>query len=161
MNNHPFITIASGLVGQLFVFFLFDNPQFEINSTMDHVGQLIVKQYVMSKQYKTYLTQLRHPSLPQSVLTAKLLFYIKTCSFYFYSYLHTKVLSFPCTADEIMQHLCEDYLQIIQTHSRTISSWSKELLGCIGQLGWFGLCMLLVGMHNNGHRWKSFSQQNK
>ena len=132
-DNDPFITIVS-LWFDNHSYFLFDNPQYDMSSVTDHIGQYIVHKYVMNKQYKLYLTQLRQPNLTQSIFTAKMLFYIKTCSFYLYSYLISKVHNFPYTADEMMDYLCEDYLQIIHVHSYTVASWNKELLGCIAQL---------------------------
>ncbi|CAF1407133.1 unnamed protein product [Rotaria sordida] len=88
----------------------------------------------MSKEYKLYLIQLRQSHLSQSVFTSKLLFYIKTCSFYFYSYLFSRVNNFPYSADEMMRYLYEDYLEIIHIHSHSVESWSKELFSCITQL---------------------------
>ncbi|CAM4984213.1 unnamed protein product [Rotaria socialis] len=38
------------------------------------------------------------------------------------------------TADEIIQYLSDDYLEIIHIHSYTVASWSKDLLRCITQL---------------------------
>ncbi|CAF3013392.1 unnamed protein product [Rotaria sp. Silwood2] len=88
----------------------------------------------MSEEYKLCRTQLRQLNLAESVFTAKLLFYIKTCSFYFYSYLIPKVNHFLYTADEIIHYLSKDYLEIIHVHSHTVALWSKELLNCIAQL---------------------------
>ncbi|CAF4193748.1 unnamed protein product, partial [Rotaria sordida] len=83
---------------------------------------------------KLYLIQLRQSHLSQSVFTSKLLFYIKTCSFYFYSYLFSRVNNFPYSTDEMIHYLYEDYLEIIHIHSHSVESWSKELLSCITQL---------------------------
>ncbi|CAF4125103.1 unnamed protein product, partial [Rotaria sordida] len=114
-------------------YFLFDNPEY-ILPIINHIGQYIIDKYVMSKEYKLYLIQLRQSHLSQSVFTSKLLFYIKTCSFYFYSYLFSRVNNFPESVDKMMHYLYESYLEIIHIHSHSVESWSKELLGCIIQL---------------------------
>ncbi|CAF4415026.1 unnamed protein product, partial [Rotaria sp. Silwood2] len=77
----------------------------------------------MSEEYKLCRTQLRQLNLAESVFTAKLLFYIKTCSFYFYSYLIPKINHFLYTADEIIHYLSKDYLEIIHVHSHTVALW--------------------------------------
>jgi hypothetical protein len=140
-DNDPFITIISLWLDN-HSYFLHDNPEYNISSVIDHVGQYILQKYVMNNQYKLYLTQLRQPHLTQSIFTAKLLFYIKTCSFYTCSYLISKINTFPYSADEMIDYLREDYLQIIHVHSYTVASWNKELLGCIAHLVGFiaGCC---------------------
>jgi hypothetical protein len=132
-DNDPFITIISLWLDN-HSYFLHDNPEYNISSVIDHVGQYILQKYVMNNQYKLYLTLLRQPHLTQSIFTAKLLFYIKTCSFYTCLYLISKINNFPYSADEMVDYLREDYLQIIHVHSYTVASWNKELLGCIAQL---------------------------
>jgi hypothetical protein len=132
-ENDSFVTIVS-LWFDNHSRFLHENPQYTISSVIDHIGQYIVHNYVMSKQYKLYLTQLRQPQLLQAIFSAKMLFYIKTCSFYTYGYLVVKVHDFPYSAEEIITYLADDYLQIIHVHSYTVATWNKELLGCITQL---------------------------
>jgi len=114
--------------------FLHDNPQYSISSVIDYIGQYIVHNYVLSQQYKVYLSHLRQTELVQSIFTSKMLFYIKTCSFYLYAYLAVKVRDFPYTVDGIISYLGDDYLQIMNIHSHTVGTWSEELLGCIAQL---------------------------
>lgn len=114
-------------------YFLFDKPQCT-SPIADYVGEVIIQKFFVSKQYKLYLTQLRQESLPELIFTHKFLFYIPTCSFYFYSVLIKTVDHLSFTSDDIMQCLYEDYLQIIHVHSYTIASWSKPLLKCIAQL---------------------------
>ena len=132
-DNNPFIIIISLWLDN-HSYFLFDNPYYDMSSVTNHIAQYIIQKYVMNERYKLYLTQLRQPDLTQSIFTAKLLFYIKTCSFYPYAYLFLKSEYFPYTADEMMDYLCEDYLQIIHVHSYTVASGDKQLLGCIAQL---------------------------
>jgi hypothetical protein len=132
-DNHSFITIVS-LWFDNHSYFLHDNPQYVISSIINHIGHYIVRNYVMSKQYKLYLTQLRQPQVSQAIFTPKMLFYIKTCSFYLYAYMGVEIHDFPYTADEMLQYISDDYLQIIHVHSHTVATWNKELIGCIAQL---------------------------
>ncbi|CAF1436923.1 unnamed protein product [Rotaria sordida] len=41
---------------------------------------------------------------------------------------------FLYTAEQIIEHIADDYAQIILVHSYTVKSWSRELLGCISSL---------------------------
>jgi hypothetical protein len=132
-DDDPFINVIN-LWFTNHSYFLYNRPECDAMYIIDHMGQHIVHKYLMNNQYKLYLTQLRQPLLTQSIFTPKMLFYIKTCSFYSYSYLILKVYNFPHTADEMIDYLCEDYLQIIHVHSYTVASWNKELVGCIGHL---------------------------
>ena len=132
-DYNPLITIVSLWLDNQ-SHFLYDNPEYGTSFVIDHIGQYIVHKYLMSKQYKLYLTQLRQPDLMQSVFTPKMLFYIQTCSFYTYSYLLSNVNNFPYTADEMIDYLSEDYLEIVHVHSYTVASWNKELLSCVAQL---------------------------
>jgi hypothetical protein len=111
-----------------------DNPQYGTSPIIDHIVQYIVRHYIMSKQYKLYLSQLRQPSTMPLIFTAKMLFYIKTCSFYLYASLGVKVQDFSYSAEDMLHYISNDYLQIIHSHSYTVASWSKELLGCIAQV---------------------------
>jgi hypothetical protein len=132
-DNDPFINIMS-LWFINHSYFLFDKLEYNTLPIIDHIGQCIVHKYVMNKQYKSYLTQLRQPHLTQSLFTFKMLFYIETCSFYSYTYLISRVQKFPYTADEMMDYLDEDYLEIIHIHRYSVASWNKELIVCIGHL---------------------------
>ena len=132
-DNDPFITIVSLWLDN-HSYFLYENPQYDMSSVTNYIAQYIVQKYVMNERYKLYLTQLRQSDLTQSTFTAKMLFYIKTCSFHTYPYLFSKFYCFPYTADEMMDYLCEDYLDIIHVHSYTVASWDEQLLSCIAQL---------------------------
>ncbi|CAF1294808.1 unnamed protein product [Adineta steineri] len=148
-DNNPFINIISLWLDN-YSYFLNDNPQYNITPVIDYIGRHITVKYFMSKQYKLYLTELRQPYLIQSIFTVKFLFYIKTCSFYLYTYLYTSLKSsnFLYTADEMISYLYEDYLEIIHVHSYNVMSWDKELLGCIAQLvGLIGGCCWWDGQH--------------
>jgi hypothetical protein len=98
------------------------------------MGEYIVRNYVMTKQYKLYLTELRQSQLVQEIFSAKMIFYINTCSFYLYSYLGVKVHDFPYSAEEMLEYISEDYLQMICAHSGTVSLWHEKFIGCIAQL---------------------------
>ncbi|CAM4830673.1 unnamed protein product [Rotaria magnacalcarata] len=88
----------------------------------------------MTDQYKFYLTQLHRLPLSQSIFTAKLLFYIKTCSFYLSSYLFANAQHFIYSPQELILQLGTDYAYIIVLHTYNIGSWSEELLTCIAHL---------------------------
>ena len=132
-DDDPFINIISPWFDN-HSNFLYGNPLYGMSSVTNHIAQYIIEKYVMNERYKLYLTQLRQPDLTHSIFTAKMLFYIKTCSFHTYAYLFSKFYYFPYTAHEMMDYLCEDYLQIIHVHSYTVASWDEQLLGCIAQL---------------------------
>jgi hypothetical protein len=132
-DNESFITIVSLWLDN-HSYFIHDNPQYGTSPVIDYIVQYIVRHYVISKQYKLYLSQLRQASSAQTIFTAKMLFYIKTCSFYLYACIGVKVRDFSYTADDMLLYIGNDYLKIIHSHSYTVASWSKELLGCIAQL---------------------------
>ncbi len=129
-DNNPFITIVSMWFDNN-SFFLHEYPHCSIPTVIDHMNYYIARYYMMSKQFKFYLSQLRQSPLAQSVFTAKLLFYIRTSTFSIFSYFAAKGLNLPYTAKELLYLIDDNYLQIIHVHSRFVSSWSKELLACI------------------------------
>ncbi|CAF3337407.1 unnamed protein product [Rotaria socialis] len=117
--------------------FLFDNLQYA-SPVIGYIGQYILNNYIMSKEYKIYLTQLRQPHLSHGIFTAKFLFYVAACSYFCNSFLIQEAYS-SCNPDEIIQYLSDDYLEIIHVHSYNVASWSKELLRCIARLVSFTL----------------------
>jgi len=132
-DNNPYIIIIN-LWFDNHSYFLHDNLQYNTLCVVDYIGEYFVRNYMMNKQFKFYLSQLRQPQITQSIFTVKMLFYIKTCSFYLYTYLGVKSYNFYYTADEMIDYLGNDYLQIIGTHNHTIESWNRELLACISHL---------------------------
>lgn len=134
-ENESFISIANNWFDNLSSF-LYDNPEFEISTIISHINHHIARNYIMTDQYKFYLSQLH-----QSIFTAKQLFYIKTCSFSLSSYLLAKAQDFLYTAEEMIRHLGIDYVQIIISHTYSIESWSTQLLSCITHLiAFFASC---------------------
>ena len=67
----------------------------------------------------------------------KQLFYIRTCSLSLSTYLFAKAQNFLYTAEEILRHLGNDYVQIILQHTHTIDSWCSQLLTCVTYLSVF------------------------
>jgi hypothetical protein len=132
-DNNPYITIIN-LWFDNHSYFLHENLQYGTLYVVDHIGEYFIRNYMMNEQFKFYLSQLRQSQITQSVFTSKMLFYIKTCSFYLNSYLAIKLHNFSYTADEMIHYLGDDCLQIIHTHSSTIASWNKDLLACIAHL---------------------------
>ena len=114
--------------------FLLEHLEYCKLPMIDHIGEYLVRNYIMNKQFKLYLWHLQKPQIAEIKMTAKMLFYIKTCSFYFYVYLTTKYQTFFCPVDEMVRYLGEDYVHIIHTHASTIAQWNKEFLGCIAHL---------------------------
>jgi hypothetical protein len=140
-DNDPFITIASDWFDN-HSHFIRENPHYNVLPITDHINQYIAHNYIMSEQYKIYLNQLSQQQLPQTLFTAKMLFYIKTCSFSIFSYMGVRIRSFPYTPNELLHCIQDNYVDIINIHSRTVELWSKELLACMTQLISFtaGLC---------------------
>ncbi|CAF4201839.1 unnamed protein product, partial [Adineta steineri] len=140
-DNDMFITVAS-LWFDNHSHFIHYNPPAHAFPITDHINQYILHNYILCKQYKTYLNELSQSVISQSVFTAKMLFYIKTCSFSIFSYINPNTHKISCTADELVRWIRDDYLQIVHIHSRTVALWSKELLACMTQLISFvgGLC---------------------
>ncbi|UJR26405.1 hypothetical protein I4U23_007737 [Adineta vaga] len=132
-ENSLYISIVSMWFDNLSSF-LFDNPEYETSVIVSHINRYIARNYIMTDQYKYYLSQLSQSSISQSIFTAKQLFYIKTCSFSLGSYLFAKTQDFIYTAEEIIRHFGFDYKQILILHTYTIESWSSSLLTCITHL---------------------------
>jgi hypothetical protein len=132
-DNDPYIILVS-LWFDNHSHFIHDNPHRNVLTITDHISQYIIHNYVMSEQFKFYLTQIQQSPLAASIFTAKMLFYIKTCSFSLYSYIGVRAHSFPYTADEMLRYIGENYLRIVHVHSQTVASWNKDLLTCISHL---------------------------
>jgi hypothetical protein len=114
-----------------------ENPQLDTSPVICYINQYIARHYLMTDQFKLYLTQLQQTKLPQLIFSVKNLFYIKTCSFSLSSYLSARAQNFPFTPEEMLNHIRHDYLQIITTHTQTINMWSQHLLASITHLTGF------------------------
>ncbi|CAF4046622.1 unnamed protein product [Adineta steineri] len=132
-DNDMFITIAS-LWFDNHSCFIHYNPPSDVLPVTDHINQYILQNYLLSKQYKTYLNELSQSVISQSLFTAKMLFYIRTCSLSIFSYTGANTHEILYTTDELVRWIGDDYLKILHVHSRTIGLWSKELLACMTQL---------------------------
>ncbi|CAF1559639.1 unnamed protein product [Rotaria magnacalcarata] len=132
-DNDPFIVLVSLWLDNL-AFFICESPQFDTLPIMCHTNQYIDRKYVITDQFKFYLTQLEQDNVPQVIFTKKQLFYIKTCSFLLGSYLVAKPQNYIFIAEEVLDHIGDQYLKIINIHSHTMASWSKELTICITYL---------------------------
>jgi hypothetical protein len=115
-------------------YFLHNNSHYGTLPVIDGIGEYFARNYMMNQQFKFYLSQLRQPQIAQEIFTAKMLFYVKTCSFYLHAYLEVKADSFCNTANEIARYIGDDYLQIVHIHSYTVSTWTNELISCITHL---------------------------
>jgi hypothetical protein len=139
-ENHLFIRITSLWFDNL-SYFLRENPEFETSIVISRITRHIARNYIMTDQYKYYLTELHQSPFSQSIFTAKQLFYIKTCSFSLSSYLFAKAQDFIYTAEQMIRQLGTDYTQTMIQHAYNIDSWSPQLLTCITYLCiLFGSC---------------------
>jgi len=131
--NNLFLSLT-GLWFDNLSYFLRENPEFESSNIIGYISRHIARRYVMTDRYKFYLTELLQSPLPQTIFTAKQLFYIKTCSSCLSSYLFANAQDFLYNAEELIRHFGVDYVQIILRHTYTIESWSSQLLSCITYL---------------------------
>ncbi|CAF1022810.1 unnamed protein product [Adineta ricciae] len=136
--NDSYLSLLSRYFDNL-SYFVHEYAQFVTLPIMVHLFQHIGQHYILSDQYKTYLTELGQKQISQSIFTAQQLFYIKTCSFLFRMYVCSKLEKLPFRGDDLLRRYGEDYIQIILTHSSSVASWSGELLTCIAHLNDF-LC---------------------
>jgi hypothetical protein len=132
-ENNSFISITSLWFDNL-SHFLRENPEFESSTIIGYISRHIARRYVMTDQYKFYLTELLQSPVSQTIFTAKQLFYIKTCSLSLSSYLFANAQDFLYNAEELIRHFGVDYVQIILLHTHNIESWSSQLLSCITYL---------------------------
>jgi len=132
-ENNLYFTIISLWFDNL-SYLISEYTQFIKSSIINNINFIIASKFVMTDQYKFYLTQLKQSKICQSIFTTKQLFYIKTCSFSLSSFFFCKKQTFPFTSDDILRYLAQDYLDIINLHSFNIQSWSKELFSCIAHL---------------------------
>ena len=114
--------------------FIHKNPQFDISPGICHINQHFGHYYLMIDRLESYLTELQQSKVSPSIFTTKRLFYMKTCSFSLSSYLIQKVQNFPFTAEEMLCHVGNKYINIINLHCYTMGSWSTELTSCVSCL---------------------------
>ena len=131
-----FIAIVSLWFDNLSLF-IYENPQFDALPVICYINQYTAHHYLMTDQLKIYLIQLQKAKSPQSILSVKQLFYIKTCSFSLSAYLYARAQHFPFTPEEMLHHIGNEYLQIIQTYSHTMNMWSQHILASINHLTGF------------------------
>jgi hypothetical protein len=132
-DNDRLITIA-GLWFDNLAFFLHEYPQLSHLPLSIHIHDYFGHHFLLSDQFKSYLIELHQ--LP-SIFTAKQLFYLKTCPVFLNALFHSDPPNCNYTPEEVIKHIGEDYLQMIQVHSCTIELWGKELLSCITHLTGF------------------------
>jgi hypothetical protein len=132
-DNDRLITIA-GLWFDNLAFFLHEYPRLGYLPLIIHINDYFGHHFLLSDQFKSYLIELHQ--LP-SIFTAKQLFYLKTCPVFLNAFFYTNPRNCDYTQEEVIKHIGEDYLQMIQVHSCTIELWSKELLSCITHLTGF------------------------
>ncbi|UJR22646.1 hypothetical protein I4U23_025686 [Adineta vaga] len=136
--NDPYLILISCWFDNL-SYFVHEYTQFIGLPSIIHLCQHIGQHYILSDQYKSYLTQLCQSKISQTIFTARQLFYIKTCSFLFRMYVCSKLDKSPFHGDDLLKRYGQDYIQIILIHSHTVQLWSREFLTCITHLNDF-LC---------------------
>ena len=112
-------------------YFIQEHTQFIRSSIIIEINHSIATKFVLTEQYKSYLTQLQQSPL---AFTNKQLFFLKTCSFTLSSFFVCKAQTFPFTGDEILRFIGKDYLEILCLHGYTVQLWSQELFCCITHL---------------------------
>lgn len=119
------------------------HEEFAFLPIISYISQQIISNVIMSDQFKTCLNQLEHEN---PLFTEKDVFYTKTSIFLLSEYLCSKPEHFSYNGQEILDHLAQDFANIIHIHSQTMSSWSSELLSCITNLiGLVGACLWWIG----------------
>lgn len=106
-------------------------PEFVYLPVIVHLNNRLSRDFLMTGQYKTYVKELQQTHPPLSIFTARQQFYMKTCSYSLHVYLWSKSQNFPFTSEQMVKYFRDDFSQIIQLHSKTISSWSEPLLNSI------------------------------
>jgi hypothetical protein len=129
-DNDLFITLARLWIDNL-SFLVHEYPQSGYSPMIVHINQYLVGHFIMTEQFKNYLTQLQQSS---PVFTAKLLFYTKTCPFSLNAFFYANPQSFDYTSDQVLKNIGDEYLQTVQVQSSTVELWSKEMLACMTHL---------------------------
>jgi hypothetical protein len=132
-DNDPFINLSCLWFDNL-SYFVHENPEFDTSPIICYINEYIGRNYLIAEEFLYYLNQLEQPKLFKSIFSNKQLFYIKTCSFSLSSYLTGKAQNFPFTAQEIMDYIGHNFIQIIDIHSHNIDLWNEQLLTCITHL---------------------------
>lgn len=132
-DNNPFFNLISRWFDNV-AYFIHEHTEFETSPILLHIYQYIGHNYLLSEQYKFYLTQLCESQIPESIFTGKQLFYIKTCSFIFRMFICSKCDKQPFNSDQLFNRYGNDFLQIILVHNHTVSSWDNQLLTCVAHL---------------------------
>jgi hypothetical protein len=139
-ENQTYITIASLWFDNL-SYFLHDNPNFNTLHTIIDISHYIGNDFLMTDQFKYYLIQFQQSQGLQPTVTAKQLFYMKTCSFFLSSYFAAKAQNFSYTPDQMLEYIGENYLQIIHIYTQNIESWNEyTLAGCTHLVGLIWAC---------------------
>ena len=135
-NNDIFLTMTNCWFDTL-SYFVQEYPDSVYSPNIIHINHRISRDFVMTNQYKSYLQQLGKSSISSSILTKKLMFYLKTCSFSLKVYFWSKTQDFLFTAREIIQFLGRDYSQMILVQSEYLNQWHGDLLSCVAHITGF------------------------
>lgn len=132
-NNDPYFSLISLWFDNL-SYFIREHTQFLMSTIIIDIDYCIASDFIMTDQYKSYLSEFQNSQITQSIFTTKLLFYMRTCSLLISSCCFSKDNKFPFTGDEILRSLTKDYLKIIYLQSFNVQSLSEDLLSCITHL---------------------------
>ena len=72
-DNDPLISLVEMYLDNC-AKFLHDNPAFERSELMNHLGEQLLRRYLMIDRYKMYLQQLRQTQVPPGILTHRFVF---------------------------------------------------------------------------------------
>jgi hypothetical protein len=110
-----------------------EHTQFASLPIIKHINERMARDILMTEKYILHLKQLQEIS-SDSIFTAEKLFYLKTCSFSLNVHIILASTNFIYTGEQIIKHLIDHYLPIVDIHSYTVGSWSADLLGCMTHL---------------------------
>lgn len=132
-DNSLYMAVANLWFDNL-AYFVHECPHYESSTMICHINLYFARDYLMTDQFTFYLGQLQQAQVPQSIFTSKQLFYMKTTTFSLCSYLTAKAQTFFFTAEEMMHHVLEEYIQTIEIQSHIVELWSEDMLSCITHL---------------------------
>lgn len=126
-ENEKYITIVSLWLDNLSYFF-HDIPQFNTLPIIIDMSNYITCNFIMTDQFKLYLNQFQQLQETQMIVSEKQLFFLRTCSFFLNSCLISNNGNFSYSSNQIIEHIGENYLKIIEIYTQHIESWNEYIL---------------------------------
>ena len=129
-DHNPLIKITNVWLSNL-GHLLHEYPRLVHSPLIIQINEYLGHHFLLSEQFKIYLLELQQPS---QIFSKKKLFYLKAVPLFLNAYFYSNPSSSSYTVETILQHVGEDYLQVILIQSAKIESWNKDLLGCVTHL---------------------------